>query len=203
MNGLLLAGGQSLRMGQDKRFLPFAGVPMLLYVAKKMKKFCRAVSVIVEDKEKFAWLEKEAGVRVLQDIFPSTKALGAIYTGLVHSRSTWNFVQACDTPFVPERAMRFLRSFARGCDWVIPQYAGRLHPLCSWISRRALPAVQEALQAKDLRVLNLMEKIPTRVITEVELRKCRAPEQMFWNINTPTDYALAFASIGDHHALRA
>jgi molybdenum cofactor guanylyltransferase len=190
----LLAGGESSRMGRDKRFLPIEGLPMLIYVIRRIKTFCKSVVVVVEDRSRFRHLESAEGVEVIQDLYPGTKALGGIVTALTHSKTEWNFVQACDMPFVTESLLLRIQASKADCDWVLPRAEGRLQTLCSLYSRRCLPAMEDAVRKGNLRITDLIPQLKTRIVPLEGIGRS------FQNINTPEEYQDLNDSQGVPHA---
>jgi len=49
MNGLVLAGGQSTRMGKDKSMLAYHGIPQYVYVYELLKPFCKEVFISAKE----------------------------------------------------------------------------------------------------------------------------------------------------------
>ena len=96
VTGVLLAGGKSRRMGQDKRFLSVG--PGTLYgrsLAVLRAVFEQVVVVVAQDSPSI-----EAEVPVLRDLIPDCGSLGGLYTGLKQAGTEWVFAVACDMPFL-------------------------------------------------------------------------------------------------------
>ncbi|MBM4124387.1 MAG: molybdenum cofactor guanylyltransferase, partial [Nitrospira sp.] len=79
MTGILLAGGKSRRMGEDKRFLRLDGQTLLertLAVLESL--FTDIVVVVAEPVPQLARVSH----RVVTDLIPNCATLGGLYTGL-------------------------------------------------------------------------------------------------------------------------
>ena len=92
VTGVLLAGGKSRRMGQDKRLLAVGNETLYargLTVLRSV--FERVVVVVAQDSSVV-----ECGMPVLRDLIPECGSLGGLYTGLKQSSTDWVFAVACD-----------------------------------------------------------------------------------------------------------
>jgi molybdopterin-guanine dinucleotide biosynthesis protein A len=73
----------------------------------------------------------------------------------------------------------------------IPKVEDRFHPLAAAYSITVLSQVQQLLDANRLRLLDLMEMLPTRVIEDRELADVDPEFESLRNINTREDYESA------------
>jgi molybdopterin-guanine dinucleotide biosynthesis protein A len=78
----------------------------------------------------------------------------------------------------------------------VPRVGGRLHPLSATYRLDVLPIVREMLAASRLRMLDLLEAIPTRVIEADELSDADPRLLSLRNVNTPEDYEAAIHELG-------
>src|SRR5690242_6663170 len=103
--GVILAGGQSRRMGgTDKAFLPLAGRPLIAHVIERLRPQVDAVVVNSNgDPARFA----DFGLEVIADAIGGFQGpLAGILTGMQwarrHARNArWIATAAADTPFLP------------------------------------------------------------------------------------------------------
>jgi len=77
---------------------------------------------------------------------------------------------------------------ARGgqADLVLPETAGRLHPLLARWDPALLPALREAL-AREAPMHELAEELDATRIGEAELRRFGDPARLLFNVNDPGD----------------
>src|SRR5579862_9486242 len=97
MGGIVLAGGKSARMGQDKACLPYRGTTLLAHVVATVRSVAGPVLVVADVAEKYALPDR---MPVVGDLFPGTGPLGGLVTGLSHvaARGSYHVVVACDMP---------------------------------------------------------------------------------------------------------
>ena len=92
VTGVLLAGGKSRRMGQDKRVLAVGDETLFVRSLAVLRSvFQRVLIVIAQDSPPI-----ETDAIVLRDLIPECGSLGGLYTGLKEAHTEWVFAAACD-----------------------------------------------------------------------------------------------------------
>jgi molybdopterin-guanine dinucleotide biosynthesis protein A len=182
--GVILAGGLSSRMGLDKAFLSFSGRPLVEMVIDRLRPLFSEL-VIVSNNPK---IYKKHNLKVIQDILPRKGPLGGIYTGLVASENNYNFIVACDMPFLNPGLIRHLTEEAAGFDAVVPKFKGRYEPLCAIYSKGCIRAIEERLSKGELKIRSFFKDVKVKIITESEISKFDPRGLSFLNVNTPSQY---------------
>ncbi len=102
--GLILAGGYSKRMGQDKALIDFHGKPQVNYCFDLVSKFCEQVFVSVRADQRYFNLP------LLKDReqYANHGPLGGILSAMGSYPDVSWLVLACDLPLVEEKTIRFL-----------------------------------------------------------------------------------------------
>ncbi len=188
VTGIILAGGKSRRMGKDKIFLPFPDRPLLEVMVDKLSSLFPQLLIITHLPVNFQEKDK---IKVAPDILPNKGPLGGIYTGLLYSRSEYNFIVACDLPFLQERLVRKIIEASEGYDVILPEWGGRLQPLCAVYSRNCISPIEKELRQNNLKITSFFSLVKVRVIEEEEVLKWDPEGISFLNINTPEDYRRA------------
>ena len=189
MTGLIMAGGKSRRLGQDKRFLMLGGKTCLQRVLQAYQGLFDEILVVADVKEPF----QSMGLHVVEDLIPGRATLGGLYTGLRHAAGDRVFASAVDMPCLSAETIRIVLEQADQGDIVIPDLNGKLQPMHAVYSKACLPYLMELVEASRLKVQELcaipglrLHRIPQSVFERVD------PElRSFFNINTPEDLALA------------
>lgn len=177
----LLAGGQSRRMGRDKAQLLLDGQSFQARVAAQLSGFPeRLLSIAPGDPRELP------GFRPVPDIFPGCGPLGGLHALLTACRSDALLALSCDLPlFRRELALFLIQQLTDSHAAVVPVTRdGRAHPLCAVYRKTLLPELESRLQAGELRVMALLDAIPTRW---VPLESAPFPDRWLANINTPQD----------------
>ncbi|WP_082026411.1 NTP transferase domain-containing protein [Flammeovirga sp. OC4] len=95
LKGLVLVGGKSTRMGEDKAMLDYHGLPQWKYSYDLLSQYCEEVFVSVADKK-----DKYAEVEQLEDKFLGLGPLGGILSALQSDPNSAWLVVACDLPLL-------------------------------------------------------------------------------------------------------
>jgi molybdopterin-guanine dinucleotide biosynthesis protein A len=189
VTGLILAGGKSRRLGQDKRFLDLDGRTCLQRVLDVFKAIFEEIIIVADVVEPF----ENMGVNVVADLVPGRATLGGLYTGLYYAGSSSVFAVACDMPFLSTEAIKVVLDQADQGDIVIPDLLGKLQPMHAVYSKRCLPHLQTLVEANKLKVQDLCENPDLQVfrIRESAFKLVDPELRSFFNINTPDDLAKA------------
>jgi molybdenum cofactor guanylyltransferase len=189
VEGFILAGGASSRMGADKAHLRLGGRTLVGRAAAALGAVTSGVSVVSSKPDAAAF-----GLPVVPDLLEGRGALGGLHAALAHANSGWAMILSCDLPFVTAALCERLDAL-RGpeADAVAPlQPDGRPQPLCALYARAAcLPVVVELLWADELRPRALLARVRTRWVSFDEVAHLPGAEHFFKNLNTPEDFAEA------------
>jgi len=176
--GFVLAGGRSSRMGRDKALLPLDGSTLLEQIAARVRAAAGSVTLIGPP-ERYSGL----GLPVAADLIEDCGPIGGVYTALKISPAPWNLVVACDMPAVTTAFLAALLEAARDADaeCFVPETGSGLHPLCAVYHRRALVALQYAIDHKSFKMHDLLRSLRT-VAWPV------ADAWLLENVNTPVEW---------------
>ena len=186
--GLVLLGGASRRMGQNKALLPVGGIPIIQRVINTVAPLCSETLLVGNDAEPYRHL----GLPIIPDIEPNLGPLMGLYSGLLATSNDLNLLLACDMPFTSAALLSHLLALSDGYDVVIPRTEHGLHPLCAVYRRSTcLPAIRAALDAHSRRVISFFNQVRVREIGPDELRLVDPDGISLMNVNTPEDLAKA------------
>src|SRR3982751_3045935 len=125
IEGFILVGGASRRMGADKAELKLGHRSFVERVAEALAAIAAEVSVVGDRDE-----TQIHHLKVVRDVYPAWGALGGLHGALSACRKRWAAVVACDLPFVTGELFVRLASLRENFDAVVPvQPDGRLQPL--------------------------------------------------------------------------
>jgi len=174
---LVLAGGDSRRMGQPKAWLKVGDTSLLGFVVARLAPTFSEVMVSFAEPEQ---LEEPVPFRIVFDRKRSAGPLAGIEAGLEAARNEVLFVLACDMPYVTEEVAQIAIAAARRCDAAIPRVDGRPEPVCGAYRRSALPVIARALDAGRLKTAD--------VTTELDVTWLEGLDpNLFRSLNTPHD----------------
>ena len=184
MNGIILAGGLSSRMGQDKASLPWGDSDLLHAVLERLAPVCRKLIVVSNTVRNIRFPE----VTVVADHYKLCGPLGGMQAGLTASDADYNFIAACDMPYLNTAAVQFIKEAAVGYDAAVPYIDGHYNPLHAVYRQTCLPYIDRMLADGNYRILNFYSQIRLRHILPDELQAFDPELRTLCNVNTPTDY---------------
>ncbi len=188
--GVILAGGASRRMGQDKLPLKVGDVALLDRVHSSLASCCEDVLIVGATEHALA------RARLIPDLRPYRQGpLAGIEAGLLAAQHPHVFVAAGDMPFLTSDLVKYLLGLlSNRVRAVVPNFEGRLHPLCAAYGRVVRLVVSAALDRGVRSVSGLLEGLPgVQYVGEEELRRFGDPELLLMNVNSPGDLARARA----------
>lgn len=178
---VLLAGGESRRMGCDKAQLFFHGTTFLEHLSFEMSCFPEKILSV-----RHTGLSLP-GFKTVEDCHPSCGALGGICTALHSCHSDYLLVLGCDMPRYPAVLARYLCSFLDdGCDACLPvDRSGRIHPIGGIYAKKTAPALERQILSGNYRLMHALKTLDVR---QIPLSGTAFPDTALANINTPQEY---------------
>ncbi|HJQ31133.1 MAG TPA: molybdenum cofactor guanylyltransferase [Pyrinomonadaceae bacterium] len=186
IEGFILVGGVSSRMGSDKALLRLGGRTFVELAAEALGAVAGVVRVVGSRPG-----AEGHGLAVVRDVYENLGALGGLHAALAACGARWAAVVSCDLPFVTAELLARLASFrGEDCDAVAPlQEDGRPQPLCALYAAAACRAVaEELIREGERRPRALLKRVRTRWVAFEELADLPGSADFFRNVNTPSDY---------------
>lgn len=198
MNGFILAGGRSTRMGRDKALLLYVGRPLIAHAVALLKAAGLAPHIVGPRPDLTNYAP------VMEDLHPGCGPLGGIEAALTKSSSDWNVFIPVDLPLLPQIFLNYLqeRAAITGASATIPTLAGRSQPLCAVYHRSLLPGIAQALEAGEYTVVHGIESAVRASKAEIDFFSVEAVaaardwpldtplHRWLHNVNSPADMAL-------------
>ncbi len=153
VTGILLAGGRSRRMGQDKAHIAVAGQTLFTRSLELLRHYFASV-LIAGDRPDLTL----PGIPAVPDIYPGS-ALGGLYTGLVTATTDWIFVAPCDMPYPDGRIVELLLERRNGCDAVVPRTPEAFEPVFALYHKRCLPHMEKMLRRGQYQIYDFYQRI--------------------------------------------
>ena len=183
VSGIVLAGGQSSRLGTDKSFVNVNGQSLIEQIVAKLARLSDDVIIVTNSTEKYDRLE----AKLVGDVYPGKGALGGIYSGLRAAASAYSLVVACDMPFLDLNLLRYMIILASGHDVVIPRIGGLPEPLHAIYSKSCLEPIDRLLARGGLKIIDFFSAVRMRYVEEDEVDIFDPRHLSFFNVNTPND----------------
>lgn len=184
---VVLVGGRSRRLGQDKAQLVVDGVPVLTRILSAVRPLVRDVCLVGGKVPPQA-----PGTRWMPDAMTGAGPLGGLVAGFEALDAEWCFALACDTPFLSTALLTCLRdAIPTGAevDAVVPRLQAGLEPLVALYSHAARPRLRDALDRGERALHRILGRLRVCEVGEETLRGADAELRGFLNVNTPADLA--------------
>jgi molybdopterin-guanine dinucleotide biosynthesis protein A len=183
LTGIILAGGQNIRMGKNKAFIQVNGRRIIDRTAALLHEIFEHVILVTNEPLTYSHLNLE----IVVDLIPESSALVGIYTGLFYATTPYCFVVACDMPFLNREVIDYMVSLRNSYDVVIPVLDDGYHPIHALYSRRCITPIEKLIRTGTFKITDFFNLVKVREVTPKELRSLDPPLEAVLNINTPED----------------
>jgi molybdenum cofactor guanylyltransferase len=185
---IILAGGKSTRLGRNKVVEKIGNQSLLERVVSNLSTFNLEMIIVIGQDSSLPQLTNYPNLKIVRDIYPGKGSLGGIYTGLVSSKSYFNFVVGCDMPFLNLDLLRYMMNISEHADAVVPKTINNvLEPLHSIYSKNCIGKIELLLKQNRLSILELYPMLNVRYVESFEIDRFDNQNLSFFNINTETD----------------
>jgi molybdopterin-guanine dinucleotide biosynthesis protein A len=186
VSAIVLAGGQSKRLGRDKALLEVQGQPLLVRTVQKLAALSDDLLIVAGDPARYEPLALPA--RLVADERSGAGSLMGIYSGLHAARHSCALVVACDMPFLNLALLRYMLPLAVGHDVVIPRLGGFYEPLHAIYSKSCLAHMSRLLEGGRRQIVAFFDQIRVRYVEEGEIERFDPHHLSFVNVNTQDDW---------------
>jgi molybdopterin-guanine dinucleotide biosynthesis protein A len=190
MAGIVLSGGENRRMGADKAFLKIDGIPMVEHILRALKGIFDKIIIVTNAPRLYTAYD----VTVVTDASDKRGPLTGIYSGLLNTADEYNFVVACDMPFLNTGLISYMMGLAAGYDIVLPRIGGLPEPLHAVYHRGLLPLIENRIRQDARQIQGIFGESRVRYVTEEEIDRYDRERRSFINLNTPLEYKEATCS---------
>lgn len=194
--GIILAGGQSQRMGEPKAALWIAGEPLLRRITTRLLLAMEQVLVIgPPDLSQLV-----PGLPVLVDLHRGIGPLAGIEAALCATNTELIFVVACDMPFInPELVKAMLRFAVDHSEADVVALSGgsplmeRYNPLHAVYRKSCLPEVTRRIESGHYALFQLLAQLRVQEFPQTMVEECDPSGLSTLNANSPLEWKQALA----------
>lgn len=181
---LILAGGKSSRMGQDKALLRINGQPLLTKIYNLAQECTNKVYVVTSFPNKYTYI-LPSNCCFIQELIPFSGPLIAVANAIKYLNSEWILLLACDLPLltvtevkswltylpkVPKEAVAFLPTNAKGWEC-----------LCGFYRRDSLASISNFIAEGNT---SLQKWLKHQIVESIPIHN----RQVLFNCNTREDF---------------
>ncbi len=183
ITGIILAGGQSRRMGFNKAEAEIHGDSMLIRMIDKLKELTSTIVVSSGNISypNIAWPQ-------IPDEYPDCGPLGGIYSALKVSNRSLNLVVSCDIPLVSTSLLKHIVVNATKNEaliTVVVDHDDQIHMTCAVYRKNVLPFLEQQLNSHAFKMKDLLALVPVEYI-KITREHPLYQENAFTNVNIPS-----------------
>jgi molybdenum cofactor guanylyltransferase len=185
---IIMAGGDSRRMGRDKAGLQLGEQTLIEHVASALKPVFRTVQVSVRRHR------PDIDLPQIGDLVPDGGPLAGLCAALAQVASAgteataWIFLVATDMPFLQSRLIERLAQERDGFDAVVPVVGGHPQPLAAFYSTSVLCTLQGVLGGEGKRSLRAaLERLNVCYVDQSRLQESDPGLRSFIDLDTPQE----------------
>jgi molybdenum cofactor guanylyltransferase len=192
-SAVILAGGNSRRLGAEKSLLEFGGKPLIYWTIEKLRLAADEVIIVARNKDHADRLKKLAVEAVFAwDSIEGYGPVAGLDAGMRCARGSLVFATGCDLPFLNPQVIEKLFDLAykeEAYDATVPlQPNGYVEPLHSVYNReKMLFACQRALEVEEHRIRAPLSQLRINPVPIERLQPLDPELLTFFNLNTQTD----------------
>jgi molybdopterin-guanine dinucleotide biosynthesis protein A len=183
LTAVLLAGGESRRMGTDKATIVCYGKPLWQVQLETLRRL-RPPEIFLSARTDPSW--RPADVQFIEDVPPSRGPLSGIAASLVKIRTAHLLALAIDMPFMTENYLRSICDAIEPSRGVVAKINNRAEPLAAVYPREAEIDFRTALAGSDFSLQNIVRHLVTSgKLREISVTK--EERRLFRNVNNMAD----------------
>jgi len=203
---IILAGGQNLRIPHLKANLLLGDEVLIRRTTLSLRSIFEQVLIVV-DGSRFDYLEEltddfGSSVKLVRDVAGPKCPLLGLYSGLLRSPANFNFLVACDMPFIKRELVSYMANRISRSDILIPRRGEFLEPLHAFYSSRCLHSIEKVLSEGKRRMVSFFPYVEVDYLDREEIALLDPEGISFFNINNMDDWKKAKEiekTRGKHH----
>ena len=160
ITGIVLAGGESSRMGTDKGLMKLKQKPFVKHIIDAIQPLVNNVIIISNSTE-----YDQFGLRTYKDIIKRSGPLAGLHTGLYYSKTDYNLFVSCDVPLIKTKVLEQLINAIEEEYDVIQLKAGeKTMPLVAIYRKHCELPIEVMLADGERRVRVAVKQLKTKTI---------------------------------------
>ena len=161
ITGIILAGGKSSRMGEDKGFLKLNGKTFMSSIIAALNPIVGEIIIVSNNSEYDVF-----NLKRVADSMEDSGPLAGLYSGLLHSETENNIVLSCDVPLISSSVLKKLLEGAPSEAEVIQfESEGKTMPLVAMYKKKCRHHFLKLLQTNERRLRFALDQLDVKTIT--------------------------------------
>lgn len=192
---VILCGGMSTRMGEDKGSMNISNKPMIIHVLDSLNHIINEAIIVLNDEERIEKYQKiikpekyTYKIKYTTDEIPNKGPLSGIMTGLNNTNTKYAQILPCDSPYITQnfiKNMQKLLKQKKPTDAIIPYHTKeKTEPLHGIYQKKDTTTIKKLIQNEKLSIKEYLKQIKPYYI---HIDNIKLEEINFNNLNTKED----------------
>ena len=194
---IILCGGRSSRMGQDKGSMIIQNKPMIKHILSTLNHQITEAIIVLNDSDRIAKYREfidsddySFRLTFVEDKIKNKGPLPGIMTGLAEIAGDYALILPCDSPYVSEKYINTIfNELDSDYQAIVPYHDENnklktSEPLHSIYSRNIITEIEDLISQDILHIKGLIEKVDAKFVL-IDNKKIEKKE--FRNLNRPED----------------
>ena len=181
---IILAGGESSRMGKDKALLDLDGITFLTHLYKQTQQFSQQVHITTPWHDRYIDLVPQ-DCNFIKELKPHQGPLSAFAQSLPYVETEWIFLIACDIPLIKMATLKIwqqqLDHLSENTIAFLAKNADRWECLCGFYRSSCSQSAMKYLQTGKKSFQRWLQTVEVATINQDD-------DRFFYNCNTPEEY---------------
>ena len=194
ITGIILSGGKSTRMGENKSLMKLGDRTVIEHTLHLMQSLFLEVILITNTPEEYDFLN----IPLYEDIYKYRGPLAGIHSGLLNSKTEENFIISCDIPLITKEIIKYIIDYDTPHPITVCRADGFIQQLAGKYSKSLMPKIEALLKIEEdetrdsnqkkrkCKVHSLLDLVGSEIIEAKELDFYN--EGIFLNMNRQEDY---------------
>jgi molybdopterin-guanine dinucleotide biosynthesis protein A len=191
-SAIVLAGGISSRIGEDKGMVRLAEKPLVGHVLDRINDLVDEKIVVLKSRpqaEKYKTILDRDVKFVIDKSSVNSPLVGAI-AGFEKARGDYSVLLSCDAPFVSKEVLQLLLELCVNKNATIPRWPNcNIEPLQAiFRTKPSVEAANQSFSSGNLRLQGMVERLRNvRYVSTIVLQQIDPGLNTFFNVNTTLD----------------
>lgn len=181
INGYILAGGKSSRMGTDKGLMLLNGKPVVQQIIEQLQSAVEKI-YIVSNKSDYG----QFGFEVIPDQINNIGPAGGLHAALLHTDKALNFVVSCDMPFINTKGVNYILEKADQSTITLPRHGKSIEPLFGIYTKGCFTKWESLILSGEIKLQEMITYFDPKIVDVTENKYFE--KDFFTNLNTMSDF---------------
>ena len=146
ITGIILSGGKSTRMGENKSLMKLGDRTVIEHTLLLMQSLFSEVILITNTPDEYKFLN----IPLFEDVYKYRGPLAGIHSGLLNSTTEENFVISCDIPLITKEIIEYIIKYDTTHPVTVCRADGYIQQLAGKYSKSLTPKIEALLKIEEV-----------------------------------------------------